>query len=140
MKPVWPVAAGLIALFVSGCATSTDYLEYRPSGSPQRVADTLLSSIRTCWFGESESAFADYAYEPELASHSNRPRILIVRANEPGGLPQLVVEASHEKRRTSVKLFGPLLATPLGPRIQADIDRWTKSGSGGQTSGKSGCA
>jgi hypothetical protein len=130
VKPAWPVAAGLFALIISGCSTSTDYLEYRPSGSPQRVADTLLSSIRTCWFGEGESAFADYAYEPELASHSNRPRILIVRASEPGGLPQLIVEASRENRRTSVKLFGPLLATPLGPRIQADIDRWTKGNSG----------
>ena len=127
---------GLIAVLLAGCATSTDYLEYRPKGSPQAVADTLLTSIRTCWFGEGESGFAGYAYEPELASHSNRPRVLIVRASEPGGLPQLIVEASRENRRTSVKLFGPLLATPLGPRIQADIARWTSGPSGD----KSGCA
>lgn len=130
--PARLAAAGLAGLLLSACATSTNYLEYRPKGSPQVVADRLLTSIRACWFAEGEAGFADYAFEPELASHSNRPRILIVRKSEPGGLPQLVVEASRENRRTSVKLFGPLLATPLGPRIRADIDRW----SGGQ----SGCA
>jgi hypothetical protein len=111
---------------LSGCATSTDYLEYRPKGRPQLVADQLLSAIRKCWFGSSENRFSAYAYEPELASHSNRPRILIVRDDDPGGLPQLVVEASREKGRTSVKLFGPLLATQLGPQIQGDVKRWTE--------------
>ena len=123
---------GVAALLVSGCATSTDYIEYRPAGSPQVVADRLLTSIRACWFGEAGNDFAGYAYEPELSSHSNRPRVLIVRANERGGLPKLVVEASLENRRTSVKLFGPLLATTLGSRIRSDIGRWTD--------GQSGCA
>ncbi len=119
-----------VTILLSGCATSTDFLEYRPKGSPQLVADRLLSSIKSCWFGDGEGAFAGLAFEAELSSHSNRPRILIVNADEPGGLPQLIVEASKPRRRTSVKLFGPLLAGPLGPRIRADIDRWTDGNPG----------
>lgn len=128
-----PYAAGLVtvlALGLAGCAASTDYLEYRPSGSPQVVADRLLTAIRGCWFAEGEKAFADYALEAELASHSNRPRILLVGAGDRGGLPRLVIEASRERSRTSVKLFGPLLATSLGPRAQADIARWSRGGTG----------
>jgi hypothetical protein len=124
-----PGAAGLpaaLALGLAACAASTDYLEYRPSGSPQAVADRLFTAIRGCWFAEDEKAFADYALEAELASHSNRPRILLVGADDRGGLPRLVVEASREKGRTSVKLFGPLLATPLGPRAQTDVARWSR--------------
>lgn len=124
-----PYAAGLVAT-LAGCAASTDYLEYRPSGSPQVVADRLLTAIRGCWFAEGEDAFSDYALEAELASHSNRPRILLVGAGDRGGLPRLVVEASRERGRTSVKLFGPLLATPLGPRAQADVARWSRGGTG----------
>ncbi|HMB46749.1 MAG TPA: hypothetical protein VKN63_00580 [Afifellaceae bacterium] len=126
----------LVAMLLAGCATSTDYLEYRPMGSPQRVADRLLTSIRACWFSQTGGGFSGYALESELASHSNRPRLLIVRENERGGLPQLVVEASRDNRRTSVKLFGPLLMTPLGPRIRADIERWTS----GQPAAISGCS
>jgi len=129
--PALPKMVGL-AILLTGCATSTDYLEYRPQDRPQVVADRLLSSIRSCWFGEAEKDFAGLAYEAELSSHSNKPRILVVKADEPGGLPQLIVEASKTRRRTSVKVFGPLLTTPLGPRIRADIDRWT--------GGRSGCA
>ncbi len=130
--PLRLATAGIIAFSLTACATSTDYLEYRPKDRPQIVADRLLSAVRTCWFGDNGNGFSGYAYEPELASHTNRPRILIVRDDEPGGLPRLVIEASREKSRTSVKLFGPLLATPLGPRIQGDIKRWT--------SGQSDCS
>lgn len=119
-------AAGLL---LSGCATSTDYLEYRPKDRPQIVADRLLRAMKKCWFDEKDSRFSAYRLEPELSSHSNKPRLLLVRADEPGGLPKLIVEASRDNRRNSVKLFGPLLTTPLGPGIQADVKRWSAGAS-----------
>ena len=117
-------SAGL-ALSLAGCATATDYLEFRQTERPQVVAARLLSAVDSCWFGEREDDFSAYRREAELQSHSNKPRILLVKADEPGGLPQLIIEASRERHRTSVKLFGPLLATPLGPSIRSDVDRWT---------------
>ena len=111
---------------VAGCATTTDYLEYRHADRPQIVAARLLSAIEACWFSGDDAGFSTYRREAELQSHSNKPRILLVKVGEPGGLPQLIVEASRSGRRTSVKLFGPLLATPLGPKIRSDIGRWTK--------------
>ena len=122
------VGAGL-AMVLTGCATTTDYLEFRDTDRPQVVAARLLTAVDTCWFGERKDAFAALRREAELQSHSNKPRILLVKADEPGGLPQLIIEASRERRRTSVKLFGPLLTTALGPQIRSDIDRWT----GGKT-------
>ena len=124
------VGAGL-AMVLTGCATTTDYLEFRDTDRPQVVAARLLTAVDTCWFGERKDAFAAFRREAELQSHSNKPRILLVKAEEPGGLPQLIIEASRERRRTSVKLFGPLLTTALGPQIRSDIDRWT--------GGKTGC-
>ena len=118
------VGAGL-AMALAGCATTTDYLEFRDADRPQVVAARLLTAVDKCWFGERKDAFSAYRREAELQSHSNKPRILLVKADEPGGLPQLIIEASRERRRTSVKLFGPLLTTPLAPEIRADIDRWT---------------
>lgn len=120
---------GLTAV-LAGCATTTDYLEFRHAERPQIVAARLLAAVESCWFRENDTAFSAYRREAELQSHSNKPRILLVKASEPGGLPQLVIEASQERRRTSVKLFGPLLATPLGPRIRGDVDRWTGGDTG----------
>ena len=117
------------ALFITSCASTIDYLEFRQTERPQIVAARLLKAVDSCWFGENRDEFSAYRREAELQSHSNRPRILLVKAGEPGGLPQLIIEASRERRRTSVKLFGPLLNTPLGPRIRGDVDRWT----GGRT-------
>ena len=122
------VGSGL-AMVLTGCATTTDYLEFRDTDRPQVVAARLLAAVDSCWFGQRKNAFSAYRREAELQSHSNKPRILLVKADEPGGLPQLVIEASKERRRTSVKLFGPLLTTPLGPQVRTDIDRWT----GGKT-------
>lgn len=121
-------AATGFAAIVSGCATTTDYLEYRQTDRPQIVAARLLSAISSCWFADDNPDFADYRREAELQSHSNKPRILLVKADEPGGLPQLIIEASKQRRRTSVKLFGPLLTTTLGPKIRSDVERWTAGG------------
>ena len=123
-----------LALIVSSLAACTsvspDYLEYRSRSDPAFVTRRIADEIGRCWFANGEDAFAGHIYAPERNAATSR--ILLLRKGEPGGLPQLIVDASREGRRTSVKLYGPLLDTPLGTRIRADIDRWV----GGVT----GCA
>ena len=120
--------AAAVAAFtlVAGCgpAARQDYLSYRSSVEPSPLAAQLTERVRACWFAEGEQGFAGYLYVPELNSHLGRPRILIVRASEPTGLPRLVIQAALDGRATEVRLFGPLLGGPAGRRIERDVARW----------------
>ena len=125
------LAAGCCAALLAGCVGSpprqaAGYLEYRTDEEPATVAARIAGSVRDCWFGGRRQAFASLFFAPELDSYSGRPRVLIVPAENPGGLPRLVIEASREGSATSVKLFGPLLATAEGAGISRDVERWTK--------------
>jgi hypothetical protein len=123
---------GLLGMtLLAGCQSAPkDYVEIRAPQDPVTVASHIADNIGTCWFSGKRSSFADYSYAPELTSYSNRPRVLIVPKNEPHGLPQLVVEASAAKRGTSVKLFGPMLASGEAAAIHADVARWAGGASG----------
>jgi hypothetical protein len=125
------LAAGCCAAIVAGCVSAPPqqargYLEYRTREAPVAVAARIATGVRDCWFGERRGAFASLVFAPELDSYSGRPRVLIVPADNPGGLPRLVIEASRDGEATSVKLFGPLLAAAEGGRIARDVERWTK--------------
>jgi hypothetical protein len=119
-------------VFLAACVSSpppqpgTGYLEYRTAEAPAAVAARIAGGVRDCWFGERKQAFASLFFAPELDSYSGRPRVLIVPADSPGGLPRLVIEASREGSATSVKLFGPLLGTAEGAAIARDVERWTQ--------------
>jgi len=129
------LAGALAAAFLLfGCqaAPEKDYVEFQAASDPTNVASALSERMAECWFKAGRAEFADFIYAPELNSYAGRPRILVVARADPGGLPKLVVEASKAKRGTSVRLFGPLLSTASGPRIAADIGRWT--------AGSQGCA
>jgi hypothetical protein len=119
-----PAAAA--ALLLAGCqsAPKKDYVEFQAASDPTNVASALSERMAECWFNAGRADFADFIYAPELNSYAGRPRVLVVSRADPGGLPKLVVEATEAKRVTSVKLFGPLLSTPGGPRISADVGRW----------------
>lgn len=119
-------AAAAASLLASGCGTPArqDYLSYSSSAEPSPLAARLTERARACWFAEGEQAFAGHLYVPELNSHLGRPRILIVRASEPTGLPRLVIQAAQDGRATEVRLFGPLLGGPEGRRIERDVARW----------------
>ena len=123
--------ASCCAALLAGCLGSpprpaASYLEYRTREAPVAVAARIAASVRDCWFGERRPAFASLSFAPELDSYSGRPRVLIVPAENPGGLPRLVVEASRDGNATSVKLFGPLLASAEGGTIARDVERWTR--------------
>lgn len=129
------IAAGAAAaLLLAGCqaAPKKDYVEFTAASDPTNVASALSERMAECWFKAGRAEFADFIYAPELNSYAGRPRVLVVARADPGGLPKLVVEAAKAKRGTSVRLFGPLLSTASGPRITADIGRWT--------AGSAGCA
>ena len=82
-----------------------------------RLADT----IGRCWFAKGDTTFAGYVYTPER--NAGVSRILLVRKDNPTGLPALVVQATSG---SSANVYGPLTTSPAGARIRADVARWAK--------------
>ena len=127
------VACAVLGILLGGCQTgggARDYAEFRSSQDPGSTASHIAENVRACWFGGARPAFANFSYAPELNSYAGRPRVLIVEKSDPGGLPKLVIEASAAKRGSSVKLFGPLLATGEGAALQRDVQRWASGTTG----------
>ncbi|MGQ7791856.1 hypothetical protein ACUN0C_05545 [Faunimonas sp. B44] len=122
------LAAGLAGCVSAPQPGGQDYLSYRASGNPIAVSEHVSGQVGACWFGADRGAFAGYAYTPEI--DTGRARVLIVAANDPAGLPKLVIESTASGPGTGVKLFGPLLAGPQGGRIQADVARWSSGAAG----------
>ena len=126
----WVALAGILVL--TGCQNtppSADYLAYKSPQDADITAGRIAENVRACWFDGSRPTFAAYSYAPELNSHSNRPRVLIVPKDDPGGLPKLIIEASASGGGANVKLFGPLMATAEAPAISRDVAAWA----GGRT-------
>ena len=122
-----------VASFLAACQTApgpADYLGFRSDRDPASIAASISDNVAACWFGGGRPAFADLIYVPELSSHSNRPRVLVVDKSDPTGLPKLIIEASAAARGSSVKLFGPLMATAEAAAISRDVNRWTAGASG----------
>jgi hypothetical protein len=135
-KPRIPLRSMLAtgaAVLVAACqGTPKDYAELHSRQSPGAVAAHISENVGDCWFSGARPAFSELIYAPELNSFSGKPRVLIVPKAEPHGLPRLVIEASAAKRGTSVKLFGPLMASAEAPAIARDVERWA--------GGRTGCA
>lgn len=120
------LAAALLLL--AGCQTAKPP---PPAGRPDnRAAVRLLQAIndeaRRCWRGD--RAFQAHRITPELDTHYGKPRILLVRADAPEGLPQLVIEAEGTPARLNT--YGPLAGGELADRIGADLARWSRGGTG----------
>jgi hypothetical protein len=128
------VAVLLALLGLAACQSqpkaTRDYAEFRSDEQPVAVAMRIAENVRACWFAGGRPAFAQYSYAPELTSYSNRPRILVVPKSDPGGLPKLVIEASKAQAGTSVKLFGPLMASSEAAAIHRDVARWAGGAAG----------
>jgi hypothetical protein len=90
------------------------------------VMERVALGARECWFRSKDPAFKAYKLSPELTSQNGRPRILIVPAKNPNGLPLAVIEATGNPARMSA--FGPLMNQPLGKRITSDVDKWVAGG------------
>ena len=120
------------ALLLAACQSRgpVDYSEFRSSDEPSATAVRIAEQVGACWFGGDRPAFAEYSYAPELNSFSDRPRVLIVPKSDPTGLPRLVVEASPSEGGSSVKLFGPLMASAEAPAISRDVGRWAGGATG----------
>lgn len=88
-----------------------------------RVMEQVAIAAHRCWFASNDPAFRGFSFANELNSFSGRPRFLLVPKNNFGGRPLLVVQAEGSSGR--VDTFGPLLQQPLGPRVSADLQRWS---------------
>jgi hypothetical protein len=124
MKKLIIIFAALTLL--PACQTSTP--KPRPQGTvivgraALPVMERVALGARECWFRSKDPAFKAYKLAPELTSQNGRPRILIVPAKNPNGLPLAVIEATGSPARMSA--FGPLMNQPLGKRITSDVNRW----------------
>ena len=128
MTPFRPLLAGLALATLaalSGCQSSgggsagtADF-----SNEAYGLSIKLADAIGRCWFAPSETAFAGYVYTPER--NAGVSRIMIVRKDNPTGLPALVVQAVNG---SSASVYGPLAESANGGRIRADVARWAKGG------------
>lgn len=121
----WPLSlsALLAAIILTGCQSTGEGPSQPASAAAFALADGLAEAVGRCWFADTEDAFAGYVYTPETVG--GRPRILLAARDDPGGLPALVIEP---RSGGEVDVYGPLIASELGPRIDADIDRWRSGG------------
>jgi hypothetical protein len=94
-----------------------------PSGQAGQVAtlQRVNASAYECW--AKDKAFKKFGIIPELDT-TGTPRILVIPKGKPQALPQLVITATGK----SIQTFGPLAASPLAPRINADFARWAAGG------------
>jgi hypothetical protein len=116
--------AGLAALTVAGCQSSST--PAAPGGGKSaslKVMEEVAIAAHRCWFASGDPAFRAYRMANELNSFSGRPRFLLVPAKDYQARPLLVVQAEGASRR--VEAFGPLMGEALGPRIGADLARWS---------------
>ncbi|MCU0830990.1 MAG: hypothetical protein MUC58_05660 [Rhizobiaceae bacterium] len=121
--------AALLGLTACGALLAACQPEVKTTqtvASPQRAALPVMERValgaRECWFRSKDKDFSRYRLSPELTSMTGKPRILIVPARNPNGLPLAVVEAQGNPAR--MQAFGPLMGEPLGDRIRADVNRW----------------
>ena len=109
-------------------------LSLQSKQSPSDAVTHIARVAQKCWFQSKDAAFSGYRLAAEVNSYAGRPRFLLVPRKNPGGLPELVVQA--EKRGdsasgsyTGVETYGPLLSGPHGKRITGDVERWANGSS-----------
>jgi hypothetical protein len=122
MKKLTHSLAALLAL--SACQTRPNRPSVpAPSAHAQSVSalQRVNANAYECW--AKDKAFRAYGIIPELDTVGT-PRILVIPKGKPQALPQLVITASGR----SIQTFGPLAASPLAPRINADVARWAAGG------------
>jgi hypothetical protein len=122
MKKLTLALAALLAL--TACQTKPNRpLAPAPSAGAVATLQRVNASAYQCW--AKDKAFKAYGIIPELDT-TGTPRILVISKGKPQALPKLVITASGR----SVQTFGPLAASPLAPRINADVARWAAGGTG----------
>lgn len=92
------------------------------------VMQRIAEAGRLCWIKSGDRAFRAYHLIPELDTHAGRPRILLVRRDDPRGLPSLVIEAAEKP--VTIQTYGPLAVASVSSRINTDISRWATGQTG----------
>lgn len=122
---LWPLA---FCAALAGCQNRP--ADPVPAEPDNRAAVRLLQVIndeaQRCWRGDRD--FRPYKVMPELDTRYGKPRILLVPAEAPQGLPQLVIEAQGTPAR--LESYGPLAGEAISGRIRADLARWQAGGKG----------
>lgn len=121
----------LSVALLSACQSGqpSDSLSLTTQASPSSVIVSVGKTIQTCWFKSGDPAFRTYRLASEVNSYAGRPRLLLVPKNNPGGLPELVVQAEKSGNSTNLQTYGPILSGNNGKRITDDIKRWSRGNS-----------
>lgn len=121
---LWPLA---ICALLAACQGKSELPRADPDNRDAiRLLQGINAEAQRCWRGE--RSFSAYRVIPELDTRAGRPRILLVRANAPQGLPRLVIEAHGTPAR--LESYGPLAGEDLAERIHADLRRWAAGDKG----------
>lgn len=121
------LSMALLAACQSG--QPSDALNLTMQASPSSLIVSIGKTLQTCWFKSHDPAFRAYRLASEVNSYAGRPRLLLVPKNNPGGLPQLVVQAEKSGNSTNLQTYGPILSGSNGKRITDDIKRWSRGSS-----------
>lgn len=113
------LAASAAALVVAGCQSVAGPAAPLPE-TDRAILSAMADRMAACWFGPSDSRLAGYIYSPE--TNAGRSRILILSRSSPQALPALVVEPDG---RGGIMAYGPLATGAEGPRLTADVRRWS---------------
>ena len=122
-----------VASLLAACATSEPLggplVAEVAAPTPRAALQRIASGAARCWTG---GDLARYAVIPELDTSAGTPRILLIEKGKRGALPSLVIEAQASPTR--LRSYGPLAATGLSQRINADVIRWStgQAGCGGR--------
>ncbi|RLQ88072.1 hypothetical protein [Notoacmeibacter ruber] len=107
----------LLLIATGGCTAAVDT---PPSGSTVPILQRINDTAQRCWMRSGDPAFQPYRIVPELDTRTGKPRILMLKAGNAAGLPQLVIEINGG----TIDAYGPIQNTPLAARINRDIVRW----------------
>ena len=91
--------------------------------TPRAALQRIAAGADKCW---RRGEIARYTVIPELDTGAGTQRLLVVEKGEGRGLPQLVIEGTGDP--TKLRSFGPLAASELSNRINADVIRWSTGG------------
>ena len=132
-KSYFCIGALTVASSLAACATSEPLggplVAEVAAPTPRAALQRIASGAARCWTG---GEIGRYAVIPELDTSAGTPRILLIEKGKTGALPSLVIEAQASPTR--LRSFGPLAATELSGRINADVIRWStgQAGCGGR--------
>ncbi|MEO0496116.1 MAG: hypothetical protein AAF141_01925 [Pseudomonadota bacterium] len=120
-----------VSAMISACQTDQREITSFSVQSNEKIGvimPKLVGLAAKCLAGTGKP-FANYRVSSELNSLSGQPRLLLVRRNDPQGLPGLVILGQAKDGGTTLSIFGRLLSGN-GPKaiVSRNVRSWANGG------------